>query len=1373
MNRIFFLREPLSRALGLLAATLMLNACERVWDNPADPEAPSYQGYTSVKTADEIEAVTPDGTEMIYQSFLVNEVLEAQAYRLEIATDKQFSNVIYMKDTLTSNFMGANASLPVGTYYWRGSAKKDGVWGKWTGGRGFKLVSSITSMKPASGISTTDTTPEFSWTAVAGAAKYEIQIADSAANLEINPTVDDKNVSGASYTPTALTNLQMYHWRVRAVDGEGQAGAWSGTQTLNINFDTVSGLNPANGSTTTDITPEFSWTAVVGATRYEIQIADSAADLSGSSAVNVPGTSYTPTTALTNLQTHHWRVRAVDGDGQFGAWSGASSLRVEWGTVSGLNPANGSSTTDTTPEFSWTAVAGATRYEIQIADSAADLAGSQSVDVNDGTSYTPTTALTNLQMYHWRVRAVDGDGQPGAWSGTQTLNVNFDTVSGLNPANGSTTTDITPEFSWTAVAGADKYQIQIADSAANLAGSSTVNVPGTSYTPTTALTNLLTHHWRVRAVDSEGQAGAWSGSSSLRVEWGTVSGLNPANGSSTTDITPEFSWTAVAGAAKYEIQIADSAADLEINPTVDDKNVSGTSYTPTTALTNKQTHHWRVRAVDGDGQAGAWSGTQTLNINFDTVSGLNPANGSSTTDTTPEFSWTAVAGADKYQIQIADSEANLAGSSTADAPGASYTPTTALTNKQTHHWRVRAVDSEGQPGAWSGSSSLRVEIGAVSGLNPTDGSRTTDTTPTFSWTAVTGADKYQIQIADSAANLAGSSTVNVPGTRYTPTTALTNLLTHHWRVRAVDSEGQFGAWSGASSLRVEWGTVSGLDPTDGSSTTDITPEFSWTAVAGATRYEIQIADSATDLEINPTVDDKNVSGTSYTPTALTNKQTHHWRVRAVDGDGQAGAWSGSSSISIFITVNNDEDQLAFVGQLYSLLLANAVPSVTYNVSPALPGGLKLDTNGRIHGVPTTRQLAKEYTITITPTSGGRSVSETVSLFIKETAKNKDDLWRMIDEEIEAQGNTADLNLIDTSKITDMSHLFNSWTAVSVSNADYSAFNGDISGWNVSGVTDMSWMFYSADAFNGDISKWDVSSVKNMSYMFSVADAFNGNIASWDVSNVKNMRRMFSDADAFNGDISSWNVSNVTDMSWMFEGADAFNGDISSWNVSNVTDMSSMFWDAAAFNGDIASWNVSNVTDMSQMFSDADAFNGDISSWNVSNVTDMSGMFTGADAFNGNIASWNVSGVTNMSYMFYEAKAFNGDISSWNVSGVKDMNRMFFNADAFNGDIASWNVSNVTNMSYMFYEANAFNGDLSEWNVSNVKDMSRMFSWAVAFNGDISKWDVSGVTDMRWMFNGARAFNRNLEPWGVHLSGREVYMDKMFEGSGLENTPSWY
>ena len=77
-------------------------------------------------------------------------------------------------------------------------------------------------------------------------------------------------------------------------------------------------------------------------------------------------------------------------------------------------------------------------------------------------------------------------------------------------------------------------------------------------------------------------------------------------------------------------------------------------------------------------------------------------------------------------------------------------------------------------------------------------------------------------------------------------------------------------------------------------------------------------------------------------------------------------------------------------------------------------------------------------------------------------------------------------------------------------------------------------------------------------MFSGTTAFNGDISSWNVSAVTNMYRMFASATAFNGDLSSWNVSAVTIMERMFEGATAFNGDISSWDVSAVTYMAYMF-----------------------------------------------------------------------------------------------------------------------------------------------------------------------------------------------------------------------
>ena len=64
------------------------------------------------------------------------------------------------------------------------------------------------------------------------------------------------------------------------------------------------------------------------------------------------------------------------------------------------------------------------------------------------------------------------------------------------------------------------------------------------------------------------------------------------------------------------------------------------------------------------------------------------------------------------------------------------------------------------------------------------------------------------------------------------------------------------------------------------------------------------------------------------------------------------------------------------------------------------------------------------------------------------------------------------------------------------------FNKNIGGWDVSKVTDMSYMFYYSK-FNQDISNWDTSNVTAMKYMFGEAANFNQNLTSWNVSNVSN------------------------------------------------------------------------------------------------------------------------------------------------------------------------------------------------------------------------------------------------------------------------------
>ena len=281
----------------------------------------------------------------------------------------------------------------------------------------------------------------------------------------------------------------------------------------------------------------------------------------------------------------------------------------------------------------------------------------------------------------------------------------------------------------------------------------------------------------------------------------------------------------------------------------------------------------------------------------------------------------------------------------------------------------------------------------------------------------------------------------------------------------------------------------------------------------------------------------------------------------------------------------------------------------------------------------------------------------------------------------------------------------------------------------SGISDMSGVFKSS-SFNGDISSWDVSSVTNMGELFFGSSSFNGDISSWDVSNVTHMNYMFSSTINFNQDIGGWDTSSVTDMSGMFKRAESFNQDIGGWDTSSVTDMSSMFEGAESFNQDIGGWDTSSVTDMSSMFSSyysPTSFNQDIASWDTSSVTDMSSMFR-SSSFNQDIGSWDTSNVTDMSFMFegvlFSNFSFNQDIGSWDTSNVTDMSGMFSFAYDFDQDIGNWDVSSVTEMRWMFCVAYSFNQDIGGWDTSSVTSMSEMFSYAESFNQDLSGWCVS-------------------------------------------------
>lgn len=309
--------------------------------------------------------------------------------------------------------------------------------------------------------------------------------------------------------------------------------------------------------------------------------------------------------------------------------------------------------------------------------------------------------------------------------------------------------------------------------------------------------------------------------------------------------------------------------------------------------------------------------------------------------------------------------------------------------------------------------------------------------------------------------------------------------------------------------------------------------------------------------------------------------------------------------------------------------------------------------------------------------------------------------------------------------------------------------------------------------NPDVSDWNTSNVTDMSYMFDgCSNIYALELASWDVSKVTNMSGMFSGcAELDTPDVSQWNTANVTDMSGMFSGCSfMLSLPLADWDVSKVTDMSDMFYNCTHLKqADVARWETSSVTDMSYMFSGCQSMTSpELSAWDVSKVTNMRYMFHNCGYTSLDLSGWNVSRVTDMSAMFngYSEEGLGAlDLSGWDVSKVENPGKIFNgNTHIQSLNVSNWNISNATSLTEMFQGCeNLTSLDLSTWDVSNVTDMYGLFNGCSNLQSlDVSTWDVSKVKEMGRMFKNCSMQSLDISTWNV---SRVTGMTEMFQGCG--------
>ena len=352
-------------------------------------------------------------------------------------------------------------------------------------------------------------------------------------------------------------------------------------------------------------------------------------------------------------------------------------------------------------------------------------------------------------------------------------------------------------------------------------------------------------------------------------------------------------------------------------------------------------------------------------------------------------------------------------------------------------------------------------------------------------------------------------------------------------------------------------------------------------------------------------------------------------------------------------------------------------------------------------------------------------------------------------------------------------------AYAVRNGDWLEIHTLAKSFKLSG--DISYMFYAyyypefRFLTSLDLSGFDTSSVTKMSYMFyECSGLLSLDLSGFDTSSVTDMSHMFRRCSSLTSlDLRGFDTSSVTDMSGMFGGCWGLTSlDLSGFDTSFVTDMGSMFRGCSGLTSlDLSGFDTSSVTNMSYMFSYCSGLTSlDLSGFDTSYVTNMSEMFyycLGLTSLD--LSGFDTSSVTNMSNMFYECSSLTSlDLSSFKTSSVTDMGSMFRDCSSLPSlDLSGFDTSSVKNMSYMFYECFGLTSlNLSSFDTSSVTEMCGMFAGCSGLPSlDLRGFDTSSVTDMGGMFRGCSGLP-SLDLSGFDTSKVQNMYDMFYNCSGL-------
>ena len=613
---------------------------------------------------------------------------------------------------------------------------------------------------------------------------------------------------------------------------------------------------------------------------------------------------------LPDYNTKYWWRVIVSYQNGTKDTSDVHSFKVKYSAPTDVYPADIQNCVPTNMTFSWTRPEGTNKYRLQVADSS-DFSNLRLDTTVMNVSSFDWKAPENSHTYFWRICTVIRSTCSSEWSPLNRFATAYKPPYGLVPADSAFGCEQTVQLDWNYNLENESFSLKVSENADM--SNPFINVENLAASNFT-LNNLAlnkTYYWQVNAVVN-GCSSDWTSIHRFTVKYPSPELISPNTDAVCIPQTAQFLWHAVPMARGYSILVSQSAEFSDTTAFV--VNINDTTAVVELPVGTTE-YFWKVKADDSR-NFGNYSAYNLFTTTYAAPKLLTPINSGVNAFSDSIFFWNSSYSGKEFIFQIAKandfSSGNVIVNDTVngiitDLAVNSYgyrlndEEYGRLEKNSYYYWRVKVIDEMNCNGMWSSVFSFHTPLGAPKLISPSSQAEDISLSPTFSWSSVSGADNYDIQVAkcsgtnpefDADGNLLNivKESYQINATQIT-LSGLEAETRYYWRVRARGNGG-VSVWTTPGNIFktkiAEPAAPTLISPANNSVKVPLDNEFVWSPVDRADSFEIVISTdprAETGIVKRLTTD----SAEAYI-SGLVVYTNYYWKVTAINVGGRS-PWS--------------------------------------------------------------------------------------------------------------------------------------------------------------------------------------------------------------------------------------------------------------------------------------------------------------------------------------------------------------------------------------------------------------------------------------------------------------------------------------------------